>query len=269
MALICFWSRRACSQHIVQDSPVPPASRIGRHLAQCAECREYLSSLRLISSDLSTLIAVPHPTATFAEPVWERVKPAPKPAPSGKLALATAAACGLACGWIAWRLTTQPPALEAPQISIRYMVKPITPNVLESSVEPGPAPRQGKPVAALPVPMNRGRGLRWSHVRGDGRYRRLAVRRPWRGNIRPPAPQPRMLPPDLKASGLYLESQGDPGLANAAYQAEYERHPSEESAFDMGRSAEESGDMEQAMNVYAGLLESAATRSRPQKGSTP
>jgi hypothetical protein len=76
-------------------------------------------------------------------------------------------------------------------------------------------------------------------------------------------------PEALRASGLRFESQGDPGLANVAYQAEYQQHPSDEAAFDVGRSAEESGDMEQAMNAYAGLLESAAARTQSPKGWTP
>jgi hypothetical protein len=72
-----------------------------------------------------------------------------------------------------------------------------------------------------------------------------------------------------QASGLILEAQGDPGLANVAYQAAYQDHPSEETAFDMGRSAEECGDTEQALDVYAGLLESADAKSRVEKGWNP
>ena len=72
-----------------------------------------------------------------------------------------------------------------------------------------------------------------------------------------------------QASGLVYESQGDPATANVAYQAAYEERPTEDSAFDVGRSAEESGDMDQAMNAYASLLEAADMKSRSEKGLRP
>ena len=68
---------------------------------------------------------------------------------------------------------------------------------------------------------------------------------------------------------MVFESRGDAGLANAAYQAAYEDHPTDQSAFDMGRSAEESGDMDQALNAYAALLDAADVRSRSEKGWNP
>jgi hypothetical protein len=74
---------------------------------------------------------------------------------------------------------------------------------------------------------------------------------------------------DWHASGRQLEALGDPRLANAAYQAAYEEHPTEQAAFDVGRSAEESGDMEQAMNVYAGLLAASDAKPRTEKGWNP
>jgi hypothetical protein len=102
-----------------------------------------------------------------------------------------------------------------------------------------------------------------------------AVTRHRKHNIRRHgAPLPQELdeaapPADWRVRGEQLEALGDPGLANAAYQAEYQEHPTEQSAFDMGRSAEESGDIEQAMNVYAGLLDAADARARTEKGWTP
>jgi len=74
---------------------------------------------------------------------------------------------------------------------------------------------------------------------------------------------------DWQTRGEQLEALGDPRLANVAYQAQYQEHPTEEAAFDVGRSAEESGDMEQAMNVYAGLLDAAEARGRTEKAWNP
>jgi len=110
--------------------------------------------------------------------------------------------------------------------------------------------------------------VKWSSRRNRNRSE-YAVHR-WRHGSPATIPlRESELPVNMRASGLIYESEGDPGLANVAYQAAYQQHPSEEIAFDMGRTAEESGDMEQAMNVYAGLLESADAKARDQKGWTP
>ena len=274
MALYCIVSRRACSRFIVQGVEIVPESRLGRHLAGCPGCRDFAASLSELSGDLSALIRVPHPSAQFVEPVWERVKPQRKPAPSGRLGLIGAAACGLACGWAVWRVTarTADPRT-APLIAAAGHVKHAP--LQEPRVQPTrPEPAEdggGKDYAVADAsPGSRHTSnVSWTRVHGTRRMTGQYALRRTRKNSLVAWPRQSTAPIDLRASGLLLESQGDPGLANVAYQAEFRQHPSDDTAFDMGRSAEESGDMEQAMDVYAGLLESADAKSRAQKGWTP
>jgi hypothetical protein len=260
--------RRACSQYAALGEPVPPGSRLGAHLARCTGCREYFDSLDLLASDLDRLVAVPHPSLQFAEPIWETVRKSPKPARWGRVSLVAAAACGLACGWAVWRLTVrQEPPAPARQMASAVQ-KPPEEDPLPSTAPPqethAPETVVQTPHLARKLPTHR---LRWAN----------SGRRGWANGIVRSTPRPSALPEltpaeeaaRLRASGMIYESQGDPSLANAAYQASFEDRPTEETAFDMGRSAEESGDMEQALNVYAGLLDSADSKSRNEKGWTP
>jgi hypothetical protein len=273
MALFCFWSRRACSHYAVLGLPIPPGSSLEAHMTRCSKCREYWSGLSLLTSDLDRLLTVPHPSPWLAEPVWERVRPAGRSYHWGRASLATVAVCGVACGWVAWRLSSQ---LTRPA-AVPVVINP-TPKM------PDEEPPITTPVKPEPmrIPGYGDFGSDWTIRRSPGpsqtiltmtHHRHHPGNRLARAPRQAGAPQPVMdaaaLAVRWQASGLMFEAQGDPGLANVAYQAAYRDQPSEETAYDMGRSAEESGDMEQALDVYAGLLESADAKSRTEKGWNP
>ncbi len=270
MALFCFWSRRASSRYAVLGQPLPSGTRLEEHIARCPECREYWNDLRMLTYDLNRLVQAPHPSPQYAEPIWERVKPTSRVPQWGRLSLAATAACGLACGLVWWRFA-HPERHPFYEPGIAAITKPPA----EDPVPPlapanaGPKRTQGAvpTLARLPASTVRHR-LRWSPVRSAERLARGGHRSRHGGPVTIPLHGDES-PESIRAAGLRYESEGDPGLANVAYQAAYQQHPTEETAFDMGRSAEESGDMEQAMNVYAGLLESADTRARAEKDWTP
>ena len=271
MALFCFLTRRACSRHVVLGEPVPQGSRVEAHLAACSECRRYWNDLRLLTRDLDRLVSVPLPSARYAEPIWDKVKPPVRARSWGRVTLASAAACGLLCGliWQRFAATATAP-LPGKQMSV-LPGKPIAAGPEHLPVSPNPemsrtfevsgsAPA-GHTVRTSPTVLRHRRRVRWLAMQtGEHSGRRSG--RLQRGLRLPPDLRGVDTTDRLRASGLIYESQGDPGLANIAYQAAYERHPSAETAFDVGRSAEESGDLEQAMDVYAGLLESADAKTR-------
>lgn len=272
MALFCFWTRRACSRYAVLGQPLPPGSKLETHIANCSDCREYWDDMRMLTSDLDRMITVPHPSAGFAEPIWERVKPTKRAFQWGTVSLAAAAACGLVCGLVWWRFASHQPEMTPYHEVVKNPPKPHVDDPIAPIVAPeiGPLPiheNAANRMAQAPAHHYR-HPLKWANVRGASQTGRLASRTQRRlselANLRRSDSAAQ-----LRASGLMYEAQGDPGLANVAYQAAYQQHPSEDTAFDMGRSAEESGDMEQAMNVYAGLLESAGARTQAQKGWTP
>ena len=273
MALFCFWTRRACSQNAVLGRPLPPGSRVEAHVKRCSDCHEYWNDMRALTADLGRLVNVPHPTHQVAEPIWERVKPSVRAYPSGRLTLVRAAALGLACGLAWWRfgpLHPAPPTAKELAIIRGHKAPdgPVLPTTVPIKVRPA-APDTGAVRMVVKAPAHRLRHpLRWTQVLG-GKRSELQARR---SHPRPASSNPLRdpyAPERLRASGLMYEAQGDPGLANVAYQAAYDQRPSGETAYDVGRTAEESGDMEQAMNVYAGLLESADAGNRDQKGWTP
>jgi len=267
MSLVCYLTRRACSQFIAQELPLPKGSRIESHVANCAGCREYVRELSSLTMDLDRHLSIPVPEMRFIEPIWERVKPSPRPARWSGLSLAGAAVCGLACGWFAWRLATLPrtqPSENRIAGVTGSLPDPDRPKGPQFSPVPDLPPTRDptKMVELSPTPVRHF----WPRARRthDPVYTALRSRAAKHQLQEDVASSNRW-----RDSGRLLEAQGDPGLANVAYQAEYQEHPSDESAFDVGRSAEESGDMEQAMNVYAGLLEAADAKSRPQKGWNP
>jgi hypothetical protein len=269
MALSCIWFRRACSKCAVLGEPVPTGSRLETHLAGCEACREYWSELRILASDLDSLVSVPRPSAAYAEPIWDRVRPTVRSYRWGGAALATAAACGLACGLVWWRLAA---SAVRPQTTIQ-LVKQGTGSANKALATSPPVEkgtespeRSVREIAPAPIRSPSPHLVKWAPNRIHFRPERLAA------HNRPrhiPAIDISNSPEALQASGRIYESQGDPGLANVAYQAAYQQRPSDDTAFDVGRSAEESGDMEQAMNAYAGLLDAAAARTQSQKGWTP
>jgi hypothetical protein len=266
MNLTCFWSRRACSRYAVLDEPIPPGSKLLTHIEKCDECREYWRSLSLLTTDLDLMVGVPSPSRQYLEPIWERVKPTKRAPDWGRLTLVGAAACGLFCGWLTWRMAAAPKN-EPDNIRIADLKPmpddgPLLPTV---PVEP----RSDKVIAQGPNAATNA-GYKMSELKWTGtlpRHRRHGPRRHGA-----PLPQEFAAAPtaaEWRTRGEQLEAMGNPRLANVAYQAAYQEHPTEEAAFDVGRSAEESGDMEQAMNAYAGLLAAADARTRNEKGWTP
>jgi len=268
MALSCIWFRRVCSRHAVLCEPIPRGSRLERHLAGCAGCSAYWTELRVLASDLDRLVSVPLPAATCAEPIWDRVRPPARPHRRGGAVLATACACGLACGLAWWAIRSY----ERPEPTKVKLVKSgPSPFDEKMAAAPTPVPHEGireNRAAPETIRVPREHHVKWARNTIHFRPERLVTRESRRSR---PAPALDISdsPEALRASGQTFESQGDSGLANVAYQAEYQQHPSDEAAFDVGRSAEESGDMEHAMNAYAGLLDSAAARTQPEKGWKP
>ena len=267
MALFCFWTRRACSRFAVLGQPIPSGTSLEKHMARCPACRAYWNDLSLLTSDLDRFVTVPRPAPWLAEPVWERVRPSPRSYPWERVSWAAAAACGLVCGWAVWRA-----ALHSPASSPAPLVARGTPKMPD---EP--------PMEALPAAPGTLRLPSAGQMAHDSSIRRTPDQPfiTWRGRphrntmvrarLHPTAPPivSATEPVSWQASGQAFEAQGDPGLANVAYQAAYLNQPSEETAFDMGRSAEESGDMEQALSVYANLLDAADVKSRIEKGPNP
>ena len=272
MNLTCFWSRRACSRYVALDQHIPAGSRLDAHVARCDECRAYWNSLSLLTSELNRAIAAPHPSTQYLEPIWDRVRPTSRSLRWGPASLTATAACGLACGWLAWRIAA-PPVVPIPNTEfVRTLPKALDEDPIKSARVPdSPSdgslrPRRSE-FAVRPAPRMRVAKLTGesSHRRRSGPFKRMRRHDDGVG----PELNTDLPPTDWQASGRQFEAQGDPGLANVAYQVAFQETPSEEIAFDMGRSAEESGDMEQALNVYAGLLTAADTRTRIGKGWTP
>ena len=273
MNLFCIWTRRACSRFAAMDEPVPAESRLAAHMQACQECRDYWAGMTMLARDLDQMVGVPQPSPRFAEPTWERVPPAQRGFEWGRLSLAAVAACGLACGWVAWRAANlNGGSSTAPAVAVRDRIKlPPDEAPHRGPVAPGlvPAPRGDAKEFATTEPRSaHSRHLRWSRPAGDRVPDRLLAGTRRQG-LHVDPDRGRETAAGLRQSGMVLEAQGDPGLANVAYQAAFQAHPSEDTAFDMGRSAEESGDMEQAMSVYAGLLDTADVKSRREKGWTP
>jgi hypothetical protein len=272
MALFCFWSRRACSHYVAMSLPIPPGSSLEAHMAHCAECREYWRELSTLTSELDRFLTVPHPSPWLAEPVWERVRPPGRSFRWERASLAAVAACGLVCGLAAWRLSLQLTRPAATTVAVNPTAKmPDEEPTSPTPVKPGPM--------LLPATDNSGPGLT---IRRIPRQFQLVwaphhKHRPGTRYVQAPQPDGSLqsvvdgagAAARWQASGLVFEAQGDPGLANVAYQAAYQDHPTDETAFDVGRSAEESGDVEQALDVYAGLLESADAKSLSEKGWNP
>src|SRR4051794_32924025 len=109
MNLTCYWSRRACSRYAVLNESIPIGSKLLTHIEKCDECREYWRSLSLLTTDLELMVGVPSPSRQYLEPIWERVKPTRRAPEWGRWTLAGAAACGLLCGWLTWRMSATPP----------------------------------------------------------------------------------------------------------------------------------------------------------------
>ncbi len=274
MSPICFWSRRACSRYAALGQPVPAGSRLDAHMMGCPACREYWRSLSLLTSDLNLLVTTPRPSPRYSELEWNRLAPAPPQRGWNHLSLVGVAACGLACGWIVWNavsgLTGQ---TNVPNVAANGRKVPDEIPIPEHRVRPSSTDSR---VAGVVGPTQardnspRRRHVNWTSVS-------FVHRRPihryilWQRPRHKAAPEMRVDDPVLtwEESGRMLEAQGDPGLANVAYQAAYQEQPSDQSAFDVGRTAEESGDMGQAMDVYAGLLAAADGRSGIEKGWNP
>jgi hypothetical protein len=270
MALFCFWFRRACSHYAALGESVPPNSSLDAHIHVCAECRAYCQEISRLTADLDRLIAAPRPSAQYLEPIWERVRPTPRPPQWSRLSLAGAAACGLACGWLAWQVAGRHVTPKSPEVAVSGVDKAPDEEPRKATALELPDPKYPTTLAqrdADAVPARHSLVFERPSLRGRRFRTRLAARR--RSDVPPTAALPAAGAGKWRAQGLMFESSGDPGLANVAYQSAYEHDPTEDAAFDVGRSAEESGDMEQALDVYAKLLESADAKSRNQKGWTP
>lgn len=267
MNLTCFWYRRACSRYAVLNEPIPPGSRLLTHIEKCDECREYWRSLSLLTTDLELMVGVPSPSRQYLEPIWERVKPTKRAPDWGRFTLAGVAASGLLCGWLTWKMVAVP------------SVSPSSGTVVKSNAAADEVPAPQLKVPGLPniephSAYANNAATNAGHKMSDVRWTSLVPRTRRHGQRRhaPSFPQELAGAPsaaEWRTRGAQLEALGDPRLANVAYQAEYQEHPTEEAAFNVGRSAEESGDIEQAMNVYAGLLDAADTKTRTEKGWTP
>lgn len=273
MSPFCFWSRRACSHYAVLGEPIPPGSRLQAHMERCPGCRDYWSGLNLLATDLETLISVPRPTYAFAEPIWDRVRPIQRSRRWEALTLVGVTASGLICGWLVWRTTAfRSNTDQSPDFRTIGRMKPGLTALAEG-------PKQEDPeVVRLPVteagslPIKRSTGTRaitWASLREDSHPRRRVPSRRILPELLAPKLQTPESPADLQAAGMMFEAQGDPSLAKVAYESAYEANPSDQTAFDIGRTAEESGDMDQAMEIYAGLLAAADTNSRNEKGWKP
>lgn len=273
MALFCFWSRRACSHYVVLGESIPDGSRLAAHIARCSACRVYWSDLQSLNSDLDRFIAVPQPSLQFAEPIWEHVKPSNTRVAWSRVSLAAAVAVGLVCGWAFWRTGSTRPSGRSAETVARTLPKfNIEPAVVAPPTSTAPSQEASAPSlhrADIVRLSPRHSRIVWMPAPRSHHYSQSVPRRHPRFDTLPLPQGTGDLSGEWRESGLMFESQGDPGLANVAYQAAYQERPSEQTAFDMGRSAEESGDVEQALDVYASLLDTADAKSRSEKGWTP
>jgi hypothetical protein len=277
MGLLCFWSRRACSRYAALGLPIPSGSRLEAHMARCTRCRAYGEDLTHVASDLSLFLVTPRPSLNFAENMWNRPLPASRPVGRGiRLSLAAAMACSMAAGWVLWKIVPER-ALSRDHSHALYAAK--QPDEIkmpdEGPAAPdfpllmGPQPTiRLQETSASPMPRHALRHSPWAGMRIRRRhYKSFQFVQAKPGSDTPAVINVSYTAQELHTAGELLESRGDPGLANAAYQAAYQQRPTEQAAFDMGRSAEESGDMEQALDVYATLLDSADARTRLEKGT--
>lgn len=260
MSIFCSFRRRAYSRYAALGTPPPPGSSLEAHLADCDGCRAYWDEMDALTSDLGLLLCDTPRPARSAEHAPVRLETRPcRRAGWSAVSLGLAMAASAMLGWVCWpKLQSVTPNDSAVQHVKMPDEPPLEERPASASIgNPGlqalPAFQRLTPAssfrreAALVRPiLSRRRCLRPEATREP-----LAVAPPTASAITDSdAAQ------QFKQCGLVFESQGDPGLANAAYQAAYAADPTPNGAFDVGRTAEETGDMEQALVIYAGLLES-------------
>jgi hypothetical protein len=272
MSLLCWWHRRGLSYFAALESDIENEPALREHLSQCESCRLYWQELRSLTSGLSQLTA-PKASAMFVTELHGRLAPAPVRSANWQMALAPAlAVSGLLLGWTAWH-TLSP----APQtVQIQFPPKPMQ----QAEVTPPTNDiAQRTPQSLLIMRSNTAYSLRKNYAprrsyvdarpTGSGRIHFTKTN----AQDHAVAAEPILTASEdarrWKECGMLLEAGGESRLAEAAYRAAYIQHPTMQTAYDMGRSAEETGDTDDALDIYADLLASTDARIISEKGNNP
>lgn len=264
MNLFCWQHRRELSraaalQNDIEDDPV-----LKQHLCRCEACREYWSDLCSLTGALMHA-STPKASPMFIGNLHSRLVPPTSRSIDWKQAFVPALAVGvLVLGLTAWRVLSpraQPNSIvfSDPPKSNDPPVQAYQPVFHEKRVTIVPLIRPNLRRRALVKDESTGRS-RLHFARANTRNEELPD---------PPAISRSEDARRWRECGLLLEAGGEARLAQTAYRASYMRRPTMQTAYDLGRSAEVTGDPDQALDIYADVLSSTDARPDSQKGNNP
>lgn len=262
MGVWCSLQRRDLARHAVSRRPVAPASSLGRHLERCAACRSAWQEVSRLVESLPQGRSLPAPSesllpAVLAGVAARSVRPAAGESRRRLLnPLVPGALVGLA---LAAFVALLPDAgIRVPVRDGTFVARSNAPEA-DGTTDATPEMTRAPSVRARPLERTAVR-MRDPHRGRLGRPGRRLVRHPLarRPETGRHAPQPFKAAPTPRdqwiATGLWYESCGDDCVAAAAYAEAYAAGPDQLLAFAAGRTAERTGEVAQAVRLYAELL---------------
>lgn len=276
MSWICHFLRREIARRSVENLPIDPASKLGRHIRKCACCRGYSEDIENLTRGLHSSFEALETSEDFVESVITRLALAP---PRITVGQRTPLTLTLSFGFAFMLMIAV--AVKVGLQKDRYSLGTSTTKFVD-----GMNQRQVDYIGALLKKTNEP-GTKQSSTEYSYKTRPLDfetarivrhIRRNHRGSIytvnyfpakvkSEPYSQDREegSKPTWREVGMVYEAQGDHDLAEQAYSKSYQEHPTPEVAYDIGREAERQGNVADAMDIYADLL----ARNTDENTQTP
>jgi tetratricopeptide (TPR) repeat protein len=243
MRLVCWWKARQLAREVLLGA-IPMG-----HAASCPSCLRERARLAALVGALPHELAVPPPSSSFEDRVWSRLATSveAKRRRLRPLALCAVAVVGACAAWVVFRPTAAPP----PEQVVRNHAAPDSAAVSIPSVIKTPDPQVAK------AESNRSAKQVRTHHRVATRFAKA--------NPKKQVATPQQVA--AKKAGwtdwaAYYEQIGYYGEASDAYAQAYKERQDPSLAYAAGCTAENAGDIPQALTYYAELLDTTSTKDR-------
>jgi len=261
MRLICLLRRREIARAVVLGEMPPTGSPLAVHIARCAACRVYHEELLELTGELPRTLHAPMPTGVFDAAILRRVSPTHSVRIAWRRPLLLATTLGILLLLVLLRGRSHgmrsgyPPVTQSTeQASLRDASSPLR----ETSSEEKPFPESWLPMPSTTLIPASLRDRTYVTHRIRHRKRRLALHRhSTTPNPVPPAGDVERLcgsRADWIVRGNDLEAEGEHAQATLAYAHAYADQPERDTGFAAGCSAEQAGDLDDALGYYADVL---------------
>ena len=265
MKLRCLWHERSLARLALEGNPLPPGSRLQRHLTQCPDCRRAWDEFALLTAELPSTLADSLPAPSFVLP------PLPMRAagsPELRLTFPALALSGMLLAAVAGG---------------RFLQRPAGPGASPDSTSPPPASafaglpgkagaRKNTSLPAKPasVAQNDTPHYPASHAAETAMPAPVSVSFEYASLARADtAPQETVPPEAWGGLGAWYAAQGDYACAADAYARAYQEQPDPDFAMAAGQSAESAGGVNDALDYYLQALKmSTEQQSYPEEDET-